>query len=237
MATAILPAPDPANGPVAPWWHTTVFVTFFAASAAAGFFTSHAQYGASPHSRPPMAAAYLVLAAAEWALVWFIAKAGLRRRGFAIRDLLGESGLSFRGISRDLALAAALWFAWKSVILLFELTGAAGPSSAVAAMLPRGVLESVAWIALALSAGFAEEFAFRGYLQRQFTALTGSAPLAAVLQSLVFGIAHGYEGLSAAAAITIYGLLFTLLALWRRSLRPGIMAHAWTDIVAGLLGW
>ena len=34
----------------------------------------------------------------------------------------------------------------------------------------------------------------------------------------------------------IYGALFTLLALWRKSLRPGMIAHAWTDIVGGLLG-
>jgi hypothetical protein len=34
--------------------------------------------------------------------------------------------------------------------------------------------------------------------------------------------------------ITGFGLLFGCLAEWRKSLRPGMIAHAWTDIFAGL---
>jgi hypothetical protein len=30
-------------------------------------------------------------------------------------------------------------------------------------------------------------------------------------------------------------MLFTLLSEWRKSLRPGIIAHAWTDLASGLL--
>jgi hypothetical protein len=29
------------------------------------------------------------------------------------------------------------------------------------------------------------------------------------------------------------GLLYGLLAWWRKSLRPGIVAHAWSDIFGG----
>jgi hypothetical protein len=35
--------------------------------------------------------------------------------------------------------------------------------------------------------------------------------------------------------IAVYGCLFGLLALWRRSLRPGMMTHALQDGLAGLL--
>ncbi len=35
--------------------------------------------------------------------------------------------------------------------------------------------------------------------------------------------------------ITVYGALFGLLAWWRRSLRPGMIAHAWTDIFSGVI--
>ena len=89
---------------------------------------------------------------------------------------------------------------------------------------------------LSISAGFSEELVFRGYLQRQLTALTGRASLALLLQAAVFGVAHGYQGTRACLSIAIYGVLFTLLALWRKSLRPGMIAHAWTDIAGGLLG-
>jgi hypothetical protein len=46
----------------------------------------------------------------------------------------------------------------------------------------------------------------------------------------VFGVGHFYEGIGAAARITLFGVLFGLLALWRKSLRPGMIAHAWSDI-------
>jgi membrane protease YdiL (CAAX protease family) len=94
----------------------------------------------------------------------------------------------------------------------------------------------VLWVLLSISAGISEELVFRGYLQRQLTAFTGRASLALFLQVAIFGIAHGYRGVRNCLAIAIYGALFTLLALWRKSLRPGMIAHAWTDIAGGLLG-
>lgn len=37
------------------------------------------------------------------------------------------------------------------------------------------------------------------------------------------------------ALIAVYGAMFGFLALWRRSLRPGMMAHAWHDSFEGIL--
>jgi membrane protease YdiL (CAAX protease family) len=81
-----------------------------------------------------------------------------------------------------------------------------------------------------LSAGFCEEVAFRGYLQRQMHAMTGSAALAVLIQAAVFAIGHAYEGAAAVARIAMYAVLFGAVAAWRRSLRPGILAHAWSDL-------
>jgi len=103
-------------------------------------------------------------------------------------------------------------------------------------MLPVSGPEMLAWIVLAVSAGISEELVFRGYFQRQFQAMTGSIAAALLLQAVLFGISHGYQGLGPCVRITVYGLLFGSLAHWRRSLRPGILAHAWTDIVSGLSG-
>jgi hypothetical protein len=52
--------------------------------------------------------------------------------------------------------------------------------------------------------------------------------------SLIFGVAHGYEGASGIIAITVYGAMFCLLTIKRDSLRPGMMAHAWHDIFSGI---
>jgi membrane protease YdiL (CAAX protease family) len=105
-----------------------------------------------------------------------------------------------------------------------------GGRNAAQGLLPQGILESLAWLPLALSAGFCEELAFRGYLQKQFQAITGSAWMAVLIQAIVFGIGHLYEGVGAVARITLFGVLFGLFALWRKSLRPGMIAHAWSDI-------
>jgi membrane protease YdiL (CAAX protease family) len=54
------------------------------------------------------------------------------------------------------------------------------------------------------------------------------------MQAALFGVSHGYQGPGASARIVAFGSLFGLVALWRRGLRPGIVAHALTDIIAGL---
>jgi membrane protease YdiL (CAAX protease family) len=55
-----------------------------------------------------------------------------------------------------------------------------------------------------------------------------------VLQAILFGVTHGYQGARACLTITLYGLLMGVLANARGSLRPGMIAHAWTDIAAGI---
>jgi hypothetical protein len=53
--------------------------------------------------------------------------------------------------------------------------------------------------------------------------------------SLVFGLSHAYEGAAGMIAITVYGALFCGVAILRRSLRPGMIAHAWHDIFSGVM--
>ena len=81
-----------------------------------------------------------------------------------------------------------------------------------------------------------EEIVFRGYLQRQFAVLTGRPGVALVLQALLFGITHGEQGVGAVARVFAYGIGFGAIALWRRSLLPGVLCHVWTDLASGLLG-
>jgi membrane protease YdiL (CAAX protease family) len=51
---------------------------------------------------------------------------------------------------------------------------------------------------------------------------------------VIFGVSHGYQGLRNVITITIFGFLFGTLALWRKSLKPGMILHAWTDIFSGI---
>jgi membrane protease YdiL (CAAX protease family) len=101
-------------------------------------------------------------------------------------------------------------------------------------MAPSGGLEIAAWGVLCLIVGFSEEFVFRGYLQSQGILLLRSAVFGVLLSALVFGAAHGYQGIRGMCLITVYGALFSGITLFRRNLFPGMIAHGWHDFATGL---
>ena len=152
---------------------------------------------------------------------------GVRKKGVCLRDLVGGRWATPKDVIRDIALAAGLWAVWAGLMNPHILGGGTNTAQG---LLPRGIFESLAWLPLALSAGFCEELAFRGYFQKQIQAITGSAAWAVPTQAIVFGVGHLYEGVGPVGRITLYGVLFGLLAVWRRRLRPGMIAHAWSDI-------
>ena len=100
---------------------------------------------------------------------------------------------------------------------------------------PANGMELAAWGFLCVIVGFSEELVFRGYLQSQGIALLHRIPVSIVLASLIFGAAHGYQGIRGICIISIYGALFSCLTLWRRTLFPGMLAHTWHDFATGLL--
>jgi hypothetical protein len=227
-APANLTSPPSSRPLIAPAWHTIVFIAIFIGLSVAGGFFQHA---AQQHPQPiaPHANAvprYISVLISEWLLVLYV-RMGVHKRGVRLRDLVGGRWATPKDVLKDFALGAALWALWMG-LQNSHLLG--GGTNAAQGLLPQGLLESLAWIPLALSAGFCEELAFRGYLQKQFQAIVGSSALAILFQAIVFGVGHLYEGVGAAARITLFGVLFGLLALWRKSLRPGVIAHAWSDI-------
>lgn len=222
--------------PVASRRHTVVVVGIFLLLTLIGIVSRHgagSQVGSSS-GRPNMLPSYLALMAAEWGLFYYVWKVGLRRAGVKARDIIGGRWLNWKDVLRDAALALGLLAVWMLVqIALNRLLGASQAAS-VKSLLPRGAAEVALWIPLSISAGFCEEFVFRGYFQKQFEAFTHSRWIALALQSALFGVSHGYQGGQACLKITAFGVLFGLLALWRESLRPGVVAHALTDIIAGI---
>ena len=106
---------------------------------------------------------------------------------------------------------------------------------ALAQLAPATGEEIAAWTLLCLLAGFVEEVVFRGYLQRQFIHWArGGVGMGVLASAVLFGAAHAYQGVRGMALIAVFGALFSLLALYRRSLRAGIFAHAWHDLITGL---
>jgi membrane protease YdiL (CAAX protease family) len=186
---------------------------------------------------------------------------GLRLKKIPFRSLLGTCPLSFRSIVRDLSYAAIFWIgalmvlgslgsAWSrtEALLTHQSPAAHAPENALGAdssklqtlhtlqrIAPTNNTEIAAWMLLCLLVGFTEEVVFRGYLQRQFTSWArGSVAWGVAASALVFGSGHIYEGARGVFLIGVFGALFGLLAIYRRSLRAGMMAHAWHDLITGL---
>ena len=101
---------------------------------------------------------------------------------------------------------------------------------------PRTRSELSCWVAVSLSAGFCEEFIFRGYLIWAFQPVFGLWG-AAAFSLVAFAMAHAYQGIKGILATGIVGGLFTLVVLISESLWPAIVLHALVDIEQGLIAW
>ena len=169
----------------------------------------------------------------EW-LMFTLVLLGVWWSGAPLAAVLGDRWRSVREVLRDAGIGVA--FLFISVMFGAILGGhGAAPGRAVQSLFPHGGVEITLWILVSVTAGICEEALFRGYLQRQFMALTNSAWLGIILSAVVFGLSHGYQGLGRAIQIGVLGAMSGMLAYWRKSVRPGMFAHALQDIMGGLL--
>jgi membrane protease YdiL (CAAX protease family) len=177
---------------------------------------------------------YLFVVVFEWATVAFIVW-GVHRRDIPLSDLIGGRWTRGLHVLHDVGLAIAfILICGGAVQVLTYLLKVDSPPSMLE-LLPKTRIELVAWVFVSITGGFCEEVIFRGYLQRQFSAFTNSVVIGIVIQALVFGLSHGYQGWKLMSLIALYGACFGVLARWRRSLRPGIIGHALQDIAGGFL--
>ena len=225
--TTATPQSQPTASSVAPAWHTIgVLLLLFGMVCLEGHFSL----------RLP---AYLFIIVAEWLVVFFI-WLGSRWGGTSLRTLAGDFAPTWHSILRDLGLAVAFLIV-ANVLLALESSLLTrflqGPSNEdMRAFLPQGGLESAVFLLLAITAGVCEEIIFRGYLQRRFTGRTKSAVLGIALQGILFGGYHAQLGWVSVITNAVCGaLLYGTLAAWRRSLRPGMIAHILGDAVGGLV--
>jgi len=177
---------------------------------------------------------YLRAALLEWLVVGFLWY-GLRRHGVRFRMLLGNKWTSVGAVFRDLGIAVVFLLGSNVILTTLGFILRTQQSPALRNLLPQSRLEIPFYLLLSLSAGICEEIVFRGYLQAQFRAWTQSSAAALMVQGLIFGAAHGYQGLKHMIVIVVFGWLFGWLVLWRRSLLPAMMAHALQDGVLGLV--
>ena len=179
---------------------------------------------------------YLITVFVEW-FFFLLVVTGVRRSRASVFLILGDRWRSARDILRDIGVAFGFWLVALLLLGIFSrLLHIDAHGRDMQFLLPHGLMEIILWLALSLSAGICEEAIFRGYLQRQFMALTRNTPAGILLSAVTFGAAHAYQGFRRAILIGLFGAMFGILAYWRRSVRPGMIAHAWQDSLGAAVG-
>ena len=256
-ATAMGTTVTSAHAAIAPMWHTLLLVAGIAVLSVEGARELSGPNATALDSNKLVTYATTIgseLLMLAW--VWF----GLRLRKVPFRSLFGDLSGGFKSFFLDLGIAAAFWIGAMMVLMtaavMWLITDSAihhrpliphgGKSAPVdptqqhtvqtlAALAPSNAREIAAWALVCIMAGLIEELVFRGYLLRQFTAWSRGIAVSGVLfSSIVFGAAHGYQGIRNMVLLTLFGSLFALLAVFRRNLRVGMFAHAWHDFIVGM---
>lgn len=240
-------------GPVAPLWHTVVLIAGIVLVSVAGAFEL-----SGPQPVVNRLQTYSLTAISELCMLGWV-YFGLRLRKVPFLSLFGSIPRDLRSIAMDLGFAMLFWIGsltilgtigvfWTVIEAVIthqplipsgkQLTPDAAQQQALhtlTQLAPANGVETGAWVLLCIIAGIAEESIFRGYFQRQFTAWArGAVAMGVASSALLFGAAHGYQGARNMVMLAVFGVLFSLLALFRRSLRAGIFAHSWHDLIAGL---
>ena len=235
MASLGIPATR-ENAPVASVPHTILMLLIQVALVAWGFHLQHQPSSGNsvlPENRN-VVPLYISVIVLEWALVFAVYR-GVRSRGVTLWDLVGQRWTSWKDVGVDLAVCIPFLLIWEGTAWVMHRIGGPISAKSIETMLPRSLPEILLWIAVSVSAGICEEIVFRGYFQKQFAAYTNSVTLAVLLQGIVFGVGHAYQGLQQVVIISVLGVLYGALAAWRGNLRVNMMAHAWTDIWSGWL--
>jgi membrane protease YdiL (CAAX protease family) len=109
-------------------------------------------------------------------------------------------------------------------------------SGELATVLPQTRTEVYWFGGVSLTAGFCEEFLFRGYFIWVFAPSLGWWG-AAALSLAIFAVAHLYQGWSGVLRTAIVGAFFTLVVALLNSLWPAIALHALVDLANGMMAW
>lgn len=104
----------------------------------------------------------------------------------------------------------------------------------IATLIPRSKKEKLVFLGVPITAGIMEEILARGFLfliiQTLFPYL--SIIFVVLISSVLFGVAHAYQGIIGVIKSTLLGVLFGCLYLVTGSLIPSIILHFFIDFTA-----
>lgn len=224
---ASAPLSDSIYQPIARYWHTVLLLALQAVLAYRGQARLLHTQGMTHLQR---LAFYERTIAVEWIILGFVI-AGVWLHKSSLSSVFGPRWSSLRRLLLDFGIGFAF------LVVTVVLTSLMGhhENPATLGFLPKSKAEFVFWIAVSVSAGICEEGVYRGYLQRQFIAMTSNVAAGVLLSAIMFGAVHLYQGPMRALQIAVLGALAGILAHWRRSVRPGMISHVFQDVLGGLI--
>ncbi|MGO9640793.1 MAG: CPBP family intramembrane glutamic endopeptidase [Candidatus Acidiferrales bacterium] len=103
-------------------------------------------------------------------------------------------------------------------------------------LMPEARSDSLVFIALVCTVAICEEFLYRGFaFAAIFRAANNSVTIALVGSSVLFALAHSYQGRQGLLNTFLLGLIFAACRAWTTSLLPPMLAHLAVDLMAGFL--
>ena len=103
-------------------------------------------------------------------------------------------------------------------------------------ILPQSPVELLPYLALAITAGLCEEFLYRGFAMAVLVHVGLQAWAVVLLSSVLFGLAHSYQGRGGIVMTLLIGLILGTSRIAYDSLVPAIFWHSAVDVVAGTAG-
>jgi uncharacterized protein len=172
----------------------------------------------------------------QWVLVGLVAWRSLAR-GLTIQEL-GLSSRNWAGVAAS-GLFGAIFVGglqWLNLRRIGRMDGEAPEllRKLASRLLPVNLLEYLPYAALAITAGVCEEFVYRGFAIAAFSKMGLPLWLVVILSSLLFGLAHAYQGRAGIVSTGIFGILLAIGRLGIGSLVPVMMWHAGLDLAAGV---
>jgi len=237
----LITAPDQApQGLIAPVWHTVIIVAVILLNSYASRPTP-TPFSVSGRERLLTYGVTFVIQTVLILFIWF----GIARKGVRLRELIGGRWAKPEDVLIDVGIAVGFWIVSSTLRIVIAIAlhlidihnlqeQMTRMKQANAPVAPQSGVELALFLVLVIFAGVFEEIIFRGYLQRQLGALARNIWAGVVLSAIIFGAGHGYQGARFMVLIGIWGAMFGVLAVLRKNLRPGMIAHTGQDAFSGI---
>ena len=178
----------------------------------------------------------LAIAGSVILLLWTFKQRSFEELGFRLPQLNNQYVIVFFLISLFIiGYLLDLYFSFKKIDSLKKNETWFEKSS----FLPERAKELPAYIILCLCAGIFEEIIYRGFMVTYFLPILGNENdipwMAIFAPSILFSLAHTYQGWSAVIKIFIFSLLLGIIFIITKSIYPTMILHFLIDLIGGIV--